>query len=58
MTARPPSAAQRAEAAIRFFEERGREVVGVTIKGSEFKLEFAKVAPEAANEADLIDMSR
>lgn len=50
--------AKRAEEAIRFFEDSGREVSGVTFKGTEFKIDFAKQAAKAVNEADLIDMSK
>lgn len=49
---------QRAMDAIQFFEEQGREVVGVAIKGTEFRLEFSKSAAEQAPDVDLIDMSQ
>jgi hypothetical protein len=53
-----PTTAKRAEATIRYFEELGRKVSGVTIKGAEFKIDFA--GPPAADipEADLVDMSK
>lgn len=53
-----PNTAKRAEATIQFFEERGREVVGVTIKGTEFKLDFAKPEKAQGHEVDLVDMSQ
>jgi len=49
------AAAKKAEAAIRYFEERGREVVGVTIKGSEFKLDFARPEKPAVEDVDLVE---
>jgi len=58
MTANTPSAAKRAEAAIRFFEDAGREVVGVTIKGTEFKLDFARPEKDAVPSIDLVNMSQ
>lgn len=49
-----PTAAKKAEAAIQFFEDQGREVVGVTIKGSEFKLDFAR--PDEGADMDGVDL--
>ena len=48
---------KRAEATIRFFEERGREAVGVTIDGSKFKLDFAQFDKDVVSLADLITVS-
>ncbi|MEM6465606.1 MAG: hypothetical protein AAF679_03745 [Pseudomonadota bacterium] len=53
-----PFAAKRAEAAIRYFEDAGREVVGVTFKGSQYKIEFAKPEKDAVPAIDLVDMSQ
>lgn len=53
-----PSAAKRAAETIRYFEDQGREVVGVTIKGTEFKLDFAEKTKATGSEVDLIDMSQ
>lgn len=53
-----PTTAKKAEAAIRFFEERGRMVSGVTIKTGEFSIAFAIPETDKIPEADLVDMSR
>lgn len=55
--ARPSPVLAKAEAAIRFFEERGREVVGVKVDGSKYHIEFAK-SDDPATDPDLITMSK
>lgn len=49
---------QRAMDAIKFFEDHGREVASVAIKGTEYRLEFAKPDEDQAPAVDLIDMSQ
>ena len=52
-----PSVAKRAEATIQYFEERGRIVSGVTIKGAEIKVEFETAPLKNAEESvDLVRM--
>jgi hypothetical protein len=58
MTAPIPTAVKRAEATIRFFEERGRRVSGVTIKGSEFSIDFEPQPKSDIPDADLVTMSK
>ena len=53
-----PPVTKRAEAAIKYFEDRGRSVVGVTIKGTEFSLEFAQVSQDPHSDADLVGMGK
>jgi len=58
MTSQPPTTAKKAEAAIRFFEQHGRKVSGVTIKGTSFSIDFAMPSGQDIPEADLVDMSK
>ena len=50
--------AKDAEALIRFFEDCGRQVVGVTLDGKGIHLDFATSQPEAVNVADLVRMDQ
>jgi len=54
----PTPTTKKAMAAIRYFEEQGKEICGVAIKGSEFKLDFKSDVSERSTAADLVDMSQ
>ena len=58
MTRHTPSTAKKVEATIRYFESHGRKVSGVTIKGSEFSIDFAVQPAVDLPEADFVDMSK
>jgi hypothetical protein len=58
MTAQTPPTAKKAEAAIRFFEQNGRKVSGVTIKGAEYSIDFAAPPAQDIPEADFVNMSK
>ena len=53
-----PPVAKRVETTIRFFEENGREVVGVTIEGTKFHLDFAKPDAPVVPDVDLVKMGQ
>jgi uncharacterized protein YkuJ len=54
----PTPTTKKAMAAIHYFEQQGREVIGVAIKGTEFKLDFAKTDKDQTSDVDLVDMGR
>ena len=56
--ARLEKKAKDAEALIRFFEDQGRQVVGVTLGGNGVRLEFATEQVERVNAADLVRMDQ
>ena len=48
--------ADEADALIRYFEERGRRVTGVTLDGKVIHLDFGMEEQRSANPADLVRM--
>lgn len=54
---KPAAIVQKALTAIQFFEETGRTVVGVSIEGTKYKLEFADEKTTASG-ADLVTMGK
>jgi len=55
-TTQPPTAAKKADQLIRHFESQGRDVVAVTIKGAEIRLDFARPKAATIDPVDLITM--
>lgn len=51
-----PTTAKKAEATMRYFEDQGRKVSSVSIKGTEISIDFAPDAAPATNAIDLVNM--
>ena len=48
--------ADEADALIRFFEDRGRQVISVTLDGKVIRLDFGVEEKDAANAVDFVRM--
>ena len=50
------TAAKKAEAAIRYFEERGHKVASVTIKRDAYTLDYKDAEKPIVEDVDLVDI--